>query len=37
VNPTGQALDKEEMPWDFIGRLDDEELAGLHASLVSFP
>jgi mono/diheme cytochrome c family protein len=37
VNPTGRALDKEEMPWDFIGRLDDEELAGLHAYLVSFP
>lgn len=37
LNPTGRALDKEEMPWDFIGRLDDEELAGLHAYLVSFP
>ncbi len=36
VNPTGRALDKEEMPWDFIGRLNDDELAGLHAYFVSF-
>ena len=37
VNPTGRVLDLDEMPWKFIGRLDDEELAGLHAYLVSFP
>ena len=37
VNPTGRLLDKSEMPWNFIGRLDDDELAGLHAYLVSFP
>ena len=37
VNPTGRALDEEEMPWDFIGRLDDEELPGLYAYLVNFP
>jgi mono/diheme cytochrome c family protein len=37
VNPTGRALDEEDMPWDFIGRLDDEELTGLYAYLVSFP
>ena len=36
VNPTGRALDKEEMPWDFIGRLNDDELAGLHSYFVSF-
>jgi mono/diheme cytochrome c family protein len=37
VNPTGGVQDPDKMPWDFISRLDDEELAGLHAYLVSLP
>lgn len=37
VNPTGRALDPDEMPWKFISRLDDDELAGVYAYLLSFP
>jgi mono/diheme cytochrome c family protein len=37
VNPTGRVLDEEEMPWKFISRLDDDELKGVYAYLLSFP
>ena len=37
VTPTGRVLDLDEMPWEFIGRLDDEDLADLYAYLVSLP
>jgi mono/diheme cytochrome c family protein len=34
VNPAGRPL-SNEMPWRFMGRLDDVELAALHAYLSS--
>ena len=37
VNPTGRVLDEEEMPWRFIFKLDDDELKGVYAYLLSFP
>jgi mono/diheme cytochrome c family protein len=37
VNPTGRNLNSDDMPWNFIARFDDDELAGLYTYLVSFP
>lgn len=35
VNPTGRALDPDQMPWKYFGKLDDEELVALHTYLTS--
>ena len=37
VDPSGHALDDKQMPWPFIGRLDDDELAALYAYLNNLP
>jgi len=37
VDPSGHALDADEMPWKFIGRLTDSELSGLYKYLISLP
>jgi mono/diheme cytochrome c family protein len=37
VDPNGHALNNKLMPWQNIGRMDDDELAAVYAYLVSAP
>lgn len=37
VSPHGHALDPDQMPWKFFGKLDDEDLTAVHAYVTSFP
>ena len=35
TDPGGKQLDRDKMPWNFIGRLEDDELAGLYKYVTS--
>ncbi len=35
INPTGGELDPDQMPWEFVGRLNDDELTAIHSYLTS--
>jgi mono/diheme cytochrome c family protein len=37
VDPSGHRLDPRRMPWEFVGRMDDEELGALYASISQRP
>jgi len=37
VDPNGHALNNKLMPWQNVGRMDDEELAALYAHIISLP
>ncbi len=37
TNPTGRALDPEQMPWKYIGQMSDDELAAVFLFLQSLP
>ena len=37
VNPAGTRLDPDEMPWEYFGRMDDEELTAVYLYLKGLP